>query len=79
MTQFQNKTGHVVFIDMGGFISVKPGETIELEGALTAPPLTPVFGTPRRATPKKAPKKAVKTPPKKAVKSRENVDPSGTI
>jgi len=55
--KFQNNTGADVFLDLGGFILVRPREIIDLEGHPTCPPLTPILpAVPPKPKPKKAPK-----------------------
>ena len=57
--KFKNNLSHDVYVDLGGFVRVAPGEVIDLEGTSSCPPLTPVLAKPK-ATPvikKKATKK----------------------
>lgn len=65
--KFQNNTGANVYIDLGGFVCVRPKEILDLTGHPSCDPLTPIID---EVPPKPKPKKPVK--PKKT-----NV--SGTI
>jgi hypothetical protein len=55
--KFQNRTGANVYIDMGGFVLIRPNEIIELEGHPNCPPLTPIHAT-LPVKPKKTKKEA---------------------
>ena len=68
--KFKNNYTHDVYVDMGTLLRVPPGEVIELAGALTCPPLTPVFE--HASVSKKAPKK-------KPTKTKKTTPTSGTI
>mgnify|MGYP003151836458 FL=1 len=57
--KFQNNTGANVYIDLGGFVCVRPKEILDLTGHPSCDPLTPILeDTPPKpkAKPKKAPK-----------------------
>ena len=55
--KFQNNTGANVYIDLGGFVLVRPKEILDLTGHPSCAPLTPILeDTPTKAKPKKAPK-----------------------
>jgi hypothetical protein len=68
--KYKNTTGHNVFLDLGGFILVRPNEIVELEGNPTFAPLTAV------QDPLPAAPKAKKATPKKKTKAPSV---SGTI
>lgn len=64
--KFINNTGANVYIDLGGFVLVRPKEILDLTGHPTCPGLTPLIEEP----PPKKPKKSKKETP---------VNVSGTI
>ncbi len=55
--KFKNNTGQNVYIDLGGFVLVRPKEILDLTGHPSCEPLTPIIEeAPPKAKPKKAPK-----------------------
>ena len=40
MAKFRNDSPHDVYVDLGSLLLVRPGEVIDLVGALSCPPLT---------------------------------------
>lgn len=59
--KFKNNQPHDVYIDLGGLRRVAAGEVIELQGALSCSPLTPIFETlPSVPSKKAAPRKPIK-------------------
>jgi len=65
--KFINKSQNDVYVDLGTLLRVAPGEVIELAGAVSCPPLEPIFEPPQKPA------------KKKAVKTVKNTSTSGTI
>lgn len=64
MAKFKNTQNHDVYVDFGKLILVRAGESINLEGALSCPPLTLVL----EESPKKPVAKVPQKTPKKSDK-----------
>ena len=64
--EFKNNTGQDVYIDVGKLVLVKPAEVINLEGAYSCPPLTPIPPSepPKKTAKKYKPKSSKSTSPK---------------
>lgn len=70
MARFRNDSHLDVYVDLGKLILVRPGQVVDLEGALSCPPLTMLMDVPPTLSPKTK---------KKVPRKSKSSDTSGTI